>query len=98
MNPITDFGWDKQEVHGDLLVKTGQGILHGITVNGITTVGDVAVYDGIDNSGVLIATLSLRTAVSVSHQGGMYLFDCKIVTGIYFDVTTFAGSLTATFI
>ncbi len=100
MNPKTDFGWDKLNITTDTLVKTGQGILHSIVLNGVTTVGDVAIYDGIDNTGQLIATLNVRSAVSVSFQGLTFLYDCKIDTGIFVDInsSTFVGNLTATFI
>jgi len=97
MNSAIDFPWDFQEVHGDLLVKTGAGALHTIVINGITTVGICSVYDGIDNSGVLIAALALTSVTQVSCQPITLTYDCKIETGIYFDVTTFIGSLTCTY-
>ena len=96
-NPIVDFPWSFREVHGDLLVKTGAGVLHTIVINGITTIGTCSVYDGIDNGGTLIGTLSLTSAVQVSCQPITLIYDCKVATGIYFDVTTFVGSLTCTF-
>ncbi len=93
-SPVTDFGWDKTNVTGDTLVKTGACKLHGITLNGVTTVGDVIVYDGIDNTGVLVATLNIRIAVSVSYQGISWNYDCKMVTGIFLDFSDFVGNLT----
>ena len=89
-------GWEKLNVTADQLVHTGKCILHAVTLNGITTVGDIAIYDGIDNSGTLVGTISARSAVSVSFQGVTFLYDCKMVTGIYIDVTSFAGSMTVT--
>ena len=89
-------GWEKLNVTGDQLVHTGKCILHGITLNGITAVGDIAIYDGISNAGTLIGTIHARTAVAVSFQGNFFPYDCKMVTGIYIDVTSWTGSLTVT--
>ena len=89
-------GWEKLNVTTDQLVHTGKCILHAVTLNGITTVGDIAIYDGVSNAGTLIGTISARSAVSVSFQGVTFLYDCKMVTGIYIDVTDFVGSATVT--
>ena len=89
-------GWEKTYVNAETLVHTGKCILHALTFNGVTTVGDVLVYDGVDNTGTLIATLNIRTAVSVSYQGMTFNYDCKMVTGIFITFATFAGNLTAT--
>jgi hypothetical protein len=96
MNPVIDFPWEKTNVDGDTLVKTGGGVLHGVTFNGMTVVGDVILYDGIDNTGVIIATYNFRSAVHVSYQGITFLYDCKIDTGIFIDLDTgaFVGNLT----
>ena len=98
MNSAIDFPWDKVNVIVDALVCTGKCVLHSITFNGMTAVGDVAIYDGIDNTGTLIGTLILRTAVQVSCQPLTLLYDCKMATGIYFDYdATFAGNFTVMF-
>ena len=102
MDPINEKGWKKLNVLGgtDPLVKSGKGKLHNITVNGITAVGDVIVYDGIDATGVIIATLILRSAVQVSCQPITLNYDCEIDTGIFIDTTSssFTGNLTVTYI
>jgi len=100
MNPHTDFGWDKLNVTADTIVKTEQGVLHSVVLNGVTAVGDIAIYDGIDATGQLIATLNVRSAVSVSYQGLTFLYDCKLNTGLFVDISssTFAGNITVTFI
>ena len=100
MNPKTDFGWEKLNVDEDTIVKTGRGILHSVVLNGVTVVGDVVIYDGVDATGQLIATLNVRSAVSVSFQGITFLYDCKINTGIFVDIgsSTFAGNLTVTYV
>ena len=98
MDPRTSFGWDKLNVAAETLVKTGAGVLHSIVLNGVTTVGDVLIYDGVDATGQLIATLNVRSAVSVSFQGLPFLYDCRIDTGIFITFETFAGNLTACYI
>lgn len=97
-NPVIDFPWDKVIVEADALVHTGPCVLHSIVFNGMTAVGDVAIYDGIDNTGTHIATLILRTAVQVSCQPAAFIYDCEMSTGIYFDYdATFTGNFTVTF-
>jgi len=100
MNPRTDFGWLFQNVDADTIVSTGAGILHSVVLNGVTTVGDIAIYDGVDATGTLIATLNVRSAVSVSFQGLTFLYDCKVDTGIFVDIasSTFVGNITVTYI
>ena len=98
MNPAIDFPWDKLNVTADTLVHTGRCVLHSISFNGMTAVGDCAIYDGVDNGGSLIATLILRSAVQVSCQPFTLIFDCEMATGIYFDYdATLAGNFTVTF-
>ena len=97
-NPAIDFPWEKLIVEADAIVHTGPCVLHSITFNGMTTVGDVAIYDGVDAGGVLIGTLILRSAVHVSCQPFTLILDCEMDTGIFFDYdATFAGNFTVTF-
>jgi len=96
MQQNTAIGWEKLNVDSDTLVHTGKSILHAITLNGVTTVGDIAVYDGIDATGTIVATINARTAVSVSFQGMTFIYDCKMTDGIYIDMTDFAGNVTVT--
>ena len=97
-NPVVDFPWDKVNVIADAVVHSGPCVLHQITFNGMTAVGDVAIYDGIDNTGTLIGTLILRSAVQVSCQPMPFNYDCEMVVGIFMDYdATFAGNFTVTF-
>ena len=96
MQQNTAIGWEKLNVTDDVIVHTGKSILHAITLNGITTVGDIAVYDGIDATGTLVATINARTAVAISFQGMTFLYDCKMVDGIFIGTTDFAGNITVT--
>lgn len=94
-NPAIDFPWEKTYVDDTLLVRTGACVLHSIQFNGMTAVGDVAVYDGIDATGTLIATLILRSAVQVSCQPVPFLYDCEMATGIYIAYDqAFTGNFT----
>jgi len=97
-NSIVDFPWKKLNVTADAIVNTGPCVLHSVTFNGMTVVGDVLIFDGIDNTGTLISTLILRSAVQVSCQPFTLIFDCEMETGIFFDYDgTFTGNFTVTF-
>ena len=97
-NPVADFPWDKVNVVTDAIVHAGPCVLHSITFNGMTVVGDVAIYDGVNAGGVLIGTLILRTAVQVSCQPFTLILDCEMATGIFIDYdATFVGNFTVTF-
>lgn len=99
-NPAVDFPWDKVNVTAttDPEVRKGACVLHSIVFNGMTAVGDVAIYDGIDNTGTLIGTLILRSLVQVSCQPMTFLYDCEMTTGIHLEYDgTFAGNFTVTF-
>ncbi len=89
---VTQFGYPWAHVVGSALVLTGKGILHTIVVNGLGTVGTCTVYDGVDNTGAVIAILNLDIATSVSVQPIPFLYDARIVTGLYLE---YAGGLVA---
>ena len=96
-NPVADFPWEKTYVAAttDPEVKAGPCVLHAIVFNGMTAVGDVSVYDGIDNTGTLIGVLHLRSAVHVSCQPITFFYDCEMATGIHLQYDgTFAGNFT----
>jgi len=99
-NPVLDFPWDKVNVIAttDPEVRNGSCVLHSIVLNGMTAVGDVSIYDGIDNTGTLIGTLILRSAVQVSCQPFTAIYDCEMKTGIHLEYdASFAGNFTVTF-
>ena len=97
-NPVIDFPWEKLIVTADTTVHTGACVLHSIIFNGMTVVGDVDIYDGVDNTGTLIGTLVLRTAVQVSCQPMAFTYDCEMATGIFLDYDgTFVGNFTVMF-
>ena len=95
-NSAIDFPWLKRCVSGSLAVFEGPCVLHALQFNGMTTVGDVSVYDGVDNTGTLIGILILRSAVHVSCQPMTFSYDCEMETGIYIEYDgTFVGNFTA---
>ena len=97
-NPVVDFPWDKLIVQADAVVCARPCVLHSITFNGMTVVGDVAIYDGLTAAGTLISTLILRSAVQVSCQPFTIILDCAMTTGIFIDYdATFVGNFTVTF-
>lgn len=99
MQSRSDFAWEWKHVTGTVLVKTGAGALHTIVLNGLTTVGDITIYDGVDASGAVIAILHLATATSISVQPITYQYDLRLSTGIYiaYDQSV-AADLTVSFV
>lgn len=96
-NPAIDFPWEKRCVSGDTIVKNGPCVLHSLVFNGMTATGVVNIYDNIDNSGGLIASLIMDSAApQTSVQPINFDFDCEMETGIYIDYTAgFVGNFTA---
>jgi len=85
-NPVADFPWVYQHVDASLLIQTGQGALHTITICGGPTGDGVAtVYDGVDNTGTVIAPLDISMANSVSIQPITLHFDCGFTVGLYIE-------------
>ena len=98
-NPKDTFPWPFAHVTEEVLVSGAPGTLHTIVVNGLTTAGDVTVYDGVDATGSVIAVLHLDPTTSVSVQPITFLYDAKVDTGIYivYDQSV-AADLTVTYI
>ncbi len=97
-NSVIDFPWDKINIPVEGIAHTGSCVLHSIIFNGMTVVGDCAIYDGIDNTGTLIGTLILRSAVQVSCQPFTLIHDCEMKTGIFLEFTGgLVGDFTVTF-
>ncbi len=85
MDPRSNFLWKKLHVATTALVSGGAGGLHSIVLNGLTTAGDATVYDGVDNTGAVVAILHLNPAASISVQPLPFLYDAEIETGIYIE-------------
>jgi len=93
-NSAIDFPWLPTHVTTTALVKTGAGVLHSIVLNGLTTVGDITVYDGINAGGTVLAILHLATATSISVQPMTLEYDAEVTTGIYLAYGTAVADLT----
>ena len=91
-NPVLDFAWPYTHVTGDLQVQAGKGVLHAVTVNGLTTAGDVTIYDSLTEAGTVIAIIHLDPATSISVQPITLQYDLEFTTGLYFG---YDGSLVA---
>ena len=95
MNPKTDFGWPYTHVTADVQVKAGPGVMHSVVVNGLTTAGDITIYDSLTETGTVIAVLHLDPTTSVSVQPITFLYDLAFTTGLYFGYDdTVAADLT----
>ena len=92
MSSVIDFAWPYTHVTGDVQVHAGKGILHSVVLNGLTTAGDLTIYDSLTEAGTVIAILHIDIATSVSVQPITFLYDLKFTTGLYFG---FDGALAA---
>ncbi len=92
MGPNTEFGWPYTHVTADVQVKAGRGVLHSVVLNGLTTAGDLTIYDSLTEGGTVIAILHIDVTTSISVQPITFLYDLKFTTGLYFG---FDGSLVA---
>ena len=96
MQSVADFPWKWTHVTGTGLVQTGQGVLHTIVLNGLTTAGDITIYDGLTNAGSIIAILHLSIATSISVQPIPFVYDLEFETGLYIEYGDAVADLTVT--
>ena len=97
-NPVIDFPLDKINIAASGIAHTGPCVLHSIIFNGMTVVGDCAIWDGVAAAGTLIGTLILRSAVQVSCQPFTMIYDCEMENGIYLSFNNgLVGDFTVTF-
>lgn len=87
-----DRGWPYVHVDGDLQVHAGRGILHSVVLNGLTTAGDLTIYDSLTEAGTVIAVLHIDPTTSISVQPITFLYDCEFSTGLF---AGFDGTLVA---
>ncbi len=92
MDPVTSKGWPYKHVTGDVQVKAGPGVLHSVVLNGLTTAGDLTIYDSLTETGTVIAVLHIDVTTSISVQPITFLYDLEFSTGLYFG---FDGALVA---
>lgn len=86
------FGYPFVHVTGDVQIKPGKGILRRVTLNGLTTAGDLTLYDSLTETGTVIAVIHLDTTTSISVQPITLRYDARFATGLY---AGFDGTLVA---
>lgn len=60
------------------LLKTGQGLLHTVTINTKGAAANtLSIYDGVDNTGTLLATIDTTVAF------GSLIYDIGFLVGLY---------------
>ena len=97
-NPVADFPWQYKHVTESVQIFSRQGVLHTIVVNGLTTAGDITVYDNPAAAGNVIAVLHLDTTTSISVQPIPLIYDIGCKTGLYLDYDqAVAADLTVTY-
>ena len=82
-NPTADFPWQYKHVTASGQVLAGLGVLHTIVVNGLTTAGDITVYDNPAATGNVIAIIHLDPTTSVSVQPITLTYDIGCKDGLY---------------
>ena len=98
MQSVSDFPWEYAHVTGNTLVRTGQGVLHSIVLNGLTTAGDATIYDNVEAAGTaIIGILHLATTTSVSVQPITLLYDVEFKTGLHIEFDTLVADLTVSY-
>jgi len=89
-NPL-DRPFDWEHITATVQIKTGNGMLHSITINrGDPAAGRVlTVYDGVGVTTDIIAIVALDTAIYVIPQ--TLIYDCGFLEGLY---VAFDGAVT----
>ncbi len=71
-------------------------LLHNLVLNGLTTAGDLTLYDSLTEGGTVIAVLHLDPTTSISVQPINFNYGLKFSTGLYFGFdATLVADLTA---
>ncbi len=86
------FGYPFLHVTADAQVKPGKGILRRVVLNGLTTAGDLTLYDSLTETGTVIAVMHIDPTTSISVQPIPFEYDARFATGLYagFDATLVA--------
>jgi hypothetical protein len=81
---------------GGTLIKTGEGVLYGITFNKPVATGVITIYDGLTTGGTVIATITVPSSPQVftwgPFNGGFYY-----QTGLFIVIATAAQDLTVSY-
>ena len=78
------------------LIKTGEGVLYGITFNKPVATGVITLYDGTSTGGTVIGTITIPSSPLPfnwgPNNGGFYY-----QTGLYIVIATAAQDLTVSY-
>lgn len=81
---------------GGVLIKTGEGVIYGITFNKPVATGVITLYDGTSTGGTVIATITVPASPLVFNWGpnnGGFRFS----TGLFVVIATAAQDLTISY-
>jgi len=93
--------WNHTHVNSTTQIFSGQGVLHTVVLNGLTTAGDVGIWNGNTAAfpfpfpldwGDIIAMLHLNPTTSISLQPVTLHYDIECPIGLYLD---FDGTVVA---
>ena len=76
------------------VVKTGQGVLHSITLNKPTATAVITIYDNTAASGTVIGIIT----VPANPQPVTLMYDVTFATGLTITTATAASDITVSFI
>ena len=99
-NLAVDFPWDYAHVDDDLVVCSHRCVLHTVVINRCDTGATYAtVYDGVDNTGDIIAIIDVDNGKDHYVLPVTLFYDVQCVTGIFveFSQGNTQGDLTVTY-
>lgn len=76
------------------VIKSGQGVLHTITLNNPTATAVITIYDNTSAAGTVIGTIT----VPASPQPVTLTYDATFNTGLTINTATAASNITVTYI
>ena len=84
--PNIGMPWDYAHVITDVIVHTGQCVLHAVVINRCDTgVTSATVYDGVDNTGDVIAIIDVDNGKTHYVPPVTLLYDVQCETGIFVE-------------
>lgn len=78
------------------LIKTGEGVIFGITFNKPVATGVITIYDGVSTGGTVIATITIPASPQV-FTWGPYNGGYRFATGLFVVIATAAQDLTISY-
>ena len=78
------------------LIKTGEGVLFGITFNKPVATGVITIYDGTSTGGTVIATITIPASPQI-FTWGVYNGGFRFITGLFIVIATAAQDLTISY-